>query len=121
MKEVSIYHNNRCSKSRQALQILEEKEITLNVINYMQEPITEEALQEILTKLKIKPAELLRKGEGDYKNHVKDKDLSDQELIQLMIEFPKLMERPIVIVDAYAVVARPPELVNKLLNSENSD
>tara|TARA_B110000459_G_scaffold198895_1_gene244603 strand:- start:3617 stop:3979 length:363 start_codon:yes stop_codon:yes gene_type:complete len=117
MKEVLIYHNNRCSKSRQALQVLQEKEITLSVINYMQDVITVKELTEVLTKLNIKPDALLRKSEGDYKEHVKGRGLSDQELVKLMVEYPKLIERPIVIAGEQAVIARPVELIETLFKT----
>jgi len=112
--KTQILHNPRCSKSRLALQALEEKDITIEVIEYLKEPVTVAQLTEIIDLLGIKPVELLRKNEAIYKEQFKGKELSDTEWIQAMIDFPKLMERPIVIKDGKAVVARPTEKIEEL-------
>jgi len=112
--KTQILHNPRCSKSRLALQALEGKDVELEVIEYLKQPITVEELTEIVVLLGIKPVELLRKNEAIYKEQFKGKELTDQEWIQAMIDFPKLMERPIVIKDGKAVVARPTEKIEEL-------
>lgn len=115
MMAIQIYHNPRCSKSRQTLALLEENGIQPEVVEYLKTPPTAEALQVILNKLGMRPMELMRKGEADFKAHVKGKDLDDDALIALMVEFPKLIERPIVINGDKAVLGRPPESVSEIL------
>lgn len=84
----------------------------VEVIDYMNTSVTKNELVQVLKELEMTPSELLRKGEGDYKEHVKGKDLSDDQIIDLMLSYPKLIERPIVIKDGKAIIARPPELVH---------
>jgi arsenate reductase len=117
MKKVSIYHNNRCSKSRQALALLQEKNVNLDIVEYLKQPLQEGTLKRILIQLEIKPIELMRKGEQDFKTHVKGKDLKDDDLIALMVQYPKLIERPILVSGDKALVARPPELVSDFISS----
>ena len=117
MKKVSIYHNNRCSKSRQALALLQEKNVNLDIVEYLKQPLQEGTLKRILIQLEIKPIELMRKGEQDFKTHVKGKDLKDDDLIALMVRYPKLIERPILVSSDKAIVARPPELVSDFISS----
>lgn len=107
MKKVKILHNPRCRKSREALIWIKEEHIDFDVIDYLNEGIDVAFMKRLLKKLGRHPADILRKNEEEYKLHIKGKDLSDDELIQLMIEFPKLIERPIVIMDDFAVIARP--------------
>ena len=84
----------------------------VEVIDYMNTSVTKNELVQVLKELEMTPSELLRKGESDYKEHVKGKDLSDDQIIDLMLTYPKLIERPIVIKDEKAIIARPPELVH---------
>lgn len=113
---VEIYHNPRCSKSRATLALLEENNITPEVRLYLENPPTAEQLAEVITQLGITPRELLRKGEDEYKeNNLKDSDLSDQQIIDLMVQFPRLIERPIVISNGKARIGRPPESVLEIL------
>lgn len=113
---VSIYHNPRCSKSRQTLALLEERGIDPEIILYLETPPSAETLSGILQKLGITPRQLLRKGEGAYKeNNLSDTSLSDQQLIDTMVTHPKLIERPIVINGAKAALGRPPEQVLDIL------
>ncbi|MEQ9423108.1 MAG: arsenate reductase (glutaredoxin) [Cyclobacteriaceae bacterium] len=112
----TIYHNPRCSKSRQALNLLEEKGAEINVIEYLKDPPTFDQLKKIIGMLQIKPIDLIRKGEPIYKEKYKGKNLSDDEWISAMIETPKLIERPIVIKDGKATVGRPPENINLLFD-----
>ena len=110
----SIYHNPRCSKSRQALSLLEEKGISPEVIRYLEKTPTKEELKEILLKLGMSADQLLRKNEADYKAHIKG--VSDEdELIELMLAYPKVIERPIIIKGDRAVIGRPPEALLDLL------
>jgi len=116
MSDVSIYHNPRCSKSRQTLALLEEKGIKANIVEYLKTPPSIETLEDILKQLDISPRALLRKGEAIYKElNLKDDSLSDQQLIQAMSENPKLIERPIVITNGKAKLGRPPESVLEIL------
>lgn len=116
MNDISIYHNPRCSKSRQALQLLEERGIHPEVILYLETPPTRRQLQELLKKLGIGPRELLRRGEAEYaERNLGAADLADAALIDAMVECPKLIERPIVVRGARAVIGRPPENVLELL------
>jgi arsenate reductase len=113
---VTIYHNPRCSKSRQTLGLLQEQGIELNIVEYLKTPPTQKALDDILKKLGKEPSELMRTGEKEYKElNLKSADLSRKELIKLMIEHPKLIERPIVLKADKAALGRPPEDVLKIL------
>lgn len=116
MSDFSIYHNPRCSKSRQTLALLEEQGIEPEVILYLENPPTVKALKAVISKLGINPRELLRKGEADYKEqNLADSSLSDAVLIKSMCEYPKLIERPIVIKGQKAMLGRPPENVLQLI------
>ncbi len=108
---IQIYHNPRCSKSRAALNLLEEKGVEHEVIEYLKNPPTVEELKTILDKLGMEPQDLIRTGEAEYKEHIKGKDLSRDELIALMVQYPKVIERPIVANDLKAAIARPLELI----------
>lgn len=113
---VQIYHNPRCSKSRQTLALIEEKGISPEIILYLEDVPSADTLQGLLKKLNISARELLRKGEQDYKdNNLKDPELTDEQLLNKMVEFPKLIERPIVVVGDQAVLGRPPENVLNLI------
>lgn len=113
---IKIYHNNRCSKSRCALTALEESGQEFEVINYLQSTPTADELREIIEKLGIKPHDLIRKGESVYILEFKGKDLSDEEWIAAMVENPILIERPILVSGDKAVIARPTERINEILN-----
>ena len=116
MSDISIYHNSRCSKSRQTLALLEEQGVQPQIIEYIKTPPTAEALTEILAQLDFSARDLLRKGEAIYKElNLADKSLTDQQLIEAMCEHPKLIERPIVIHNGKAKIGRPPEAVLELL------
>lgn len=110
-----MLHNPRCRKSRETLAILTEKGIEPELILYLKDAITQKELKAILSKLKIKPAELLRKGEKIFKEKYKGKELTDSQWIKAMVENPVLIERPIVIKGNRAILGRPPENVLKLL------
>lgn len=109
---VSIYHNPRCSKSRQTLALLEERGIQPEIVLYLETPPSEDTLKAILKKLGMTARQLLRKGEDAYSdNHLSDASLSEQQLITAMAAHPKLIERPIVINGNKAALGRPPEQV----------
>jgi arsenate reductase len=113
---IQILHNPRCSKSRQTLALIEEKGIQPEIVLYLENTPSNNELKNILSKLGISARELLRKGEQDYKdNNLSDLTLSEEDLITKMIQFPKLIERPIVIKNNQAVLGRPPENVLDLL------
>ena len=115
MKNIKVFHNNRCSKSRQALALVKEISSDIQIVDYMNTTLSRGELEELLGQLEMKPGELLRKGESAYKEHIKGKDLSDEELINLMLLYPKLIERPVIVQNGKAIVARPPELVQGFL------
>lgn len=116
MSDFSIYHNPRCSKSRQTLALLEEQGIEPEVILYLEKPPSAKTLKAVIGKLGISPRELLRKGEADYKQqNLADSSLSDTALVKTMCEYPKLIERPIVIKGQKAILGRPPENVLQLI------
>ncbi|SNT10534.1 arsenate reductase [Ekhidna lutea] len=112
---ITIYHNPRCSKSRQTLGLIEEKGHDFVVKEYLKNTPTKEELTKVIGLLGIKPDQLIRKGESDFKDNFKGKELSDEEWIDAMIAYPKLIERPIVIKGDKAVLGRPPENVLTLL------
>ncbi len=112
---MKIYHNPRCSKSRCAVDWLKENDIDFEVVEYLKNPLSKDELQQILIQLNIPASALVRKSEDEYIRFIKDEVLSEDEILDLMVKFPKLIERPIVIGDTFAVIARPLEnLVEKL-------
>ncbi|WP_196888343.1 arsenate reductase (glutaredoxin) [Aureivirga sp. CE67] len=112
---IKIYHNPRCSKSRQGLAILENSGKEFETIKYLDTPPSEQELKDILALLDISPINLVRKGEAIWKENYKGKDLSDAEIIKAMVENPKLIERPIVINEKKAVIGRPPENIESII------
>lgn len=110
-----IFHNPRCRKSRETLQLLEEKDEKIEIIEYLNTPPTFAELKEIVNMLGLSPEQLLRKGEAIYKEEYKGKELSDDEWLEVMVAHPKLIERPIVIKDGKATIGRPPESVLSIL------
>jgi arsenate reductase len=113
---VEIYHNPRCSKSRQTLQLLQEKGIAPDVVEYLKTPPDKATLEQILDMLGLEPRELMRKKEKEYKAlQLDDPSLTRDQLIEAMIANPKLIERPIVIQNGKAAIGRPPEKVLDIL------
>ena len=112
---IKIYHNSRCSKSREGVCFLEENKADFKIINYLEDKLSFSDLEEILSILKIKPIDLVRTKEVIWKENFKDKKLSDGEIIQAMVDYPKLIERPIVINDRKGVVARPSSLIVSII------
>ena len=115
MSEITLYHNPRCSKSRMALKYLDEKNKSYEVVDYQDGSLTAEELSDVLSKLSMSPKELIRKGEAIYKELFKNAQLTDKEWVDAMINYPKLIERPIVILGQKAVVARPTEKISEIL------
>jgi arsenate reductase len=116
--DISIYHNPRCSKSRQTLQLLEERGIHPTIVLYLEHPPAGAQLRTLLKKLGIGARELLRRGESEYaERNLGDTGLSDAALIDAMVACPKLIERPIVVRGERAVIGRPPENVLGLLDA----
>ena len=112
----TIYHNPKCSKSRQTLELLKENGITPTIIEYLKTPPTAEELKKILAQLEMSPRDLMRKKEGIYSElKLDDSSLSNDDLIGFMIQHPILIERPIVLTNGKAVLGRPPELVLDIL------
>ncbi len=112
---IIIYHNPRCSKSREALKILEDKGAQFETVKYMDHPLTTEELNEILNKLNIKPIDLVRTTEAYWKENYKGKDLSDKQIVEAIIQHPQLIQRPIIVNGDKAVIARPAQEMDKIL------
>lgn len=116
MSTIQIYHNPRCSKSRQTLQILQATDHDIEIIEYLKTPPDVDELAGIVQKLDITPRALLRKTEKQYKElALDDQSLSDTRLLEIMVAHPKLIERPIVIHGDKARIGRPPEAVEAIL------
>ena len=116
MREFTIYHNPRCSKSRQALQLLRDIGIEPTIVEYLKRPLVKEELMNISQLLGLRPKDFVRKGESDFKDNDLSKSLEDDDkTIEAMLSFPKIIERPIVVSGGKAVIGRPPENVQKLI------
>jgi arsenate reductase len=112
---IKIYHNPRCRKSREGLALLDSKNVEFEVVKYLENPIGFDELKGIIDLLGISPIELIRKTEKIWKENFKGKDLSDSEIIKAMVDYPKLIERPIVVSKNKAVIGRPSENINLLV------
>ena len=110
-----IYHNPRCSKSRQSLALLRENGVEPEVIEYLKTPLDEVALREVIAKLGFKTHDVVRIKEEPYQQLALSPDSSDEDLIAAIVKYPILMERPIVVKGNSAVIGRPPEKVKELL------
>ena len=116
MTDLTLYHNPRCSKSRGALELLEARGLTPNVVRYLETPLSAAQIKALLGKLGISARQLLRSGEDEYKMlQLADESLSGAQLIDAIAQHPKLMERPILEVGDKAVIGRPPENILELL------
>lgn len=114
--KVKIYHNPRCSKSRQTLEILNRKNLDIDIVEYLKSPLDINEISNLLKKLGYTARDLLRKGEDVYKNeNLSDKSLTEDFLIDMMSKNPILIERPIVVSNGKAVIGRPPEKVLEIL------
>lgn len=112
---LKIYHNPRCSKSRLGLEYLKSKSVDFEVVEYLKEGLDEEGLKEILLKTNLAPIDLVRTNEDVYKKELKGKNFTDEEWIDIIIENPKLLHRPIVLGDKKAVIARPAEKADEVV------
>jgi arsenate reductase (glutaredoxin) len=116
MTDLTLYHNPRCSKSRAALELLEQRGLAPTVVRYLETPLDAKQLQRLLAKLGISARQLLRSGEDEYKAlNLADTELSESQLIAAIAEHPKLMERPILETADKAIIGRPPENVLEIL------
>ncbi|MDX1369178.1 arsenate reductase (glutaredoxin) [Pseudomonas sp.] len=116
MTDLTLYHNPRCSKSRGALQLLEERGLTPTIVRYLETPPSAAQLNDLLGKLGIGARQLLRSGEDEYRTlNLADPGLSEAQLVEAMVAHPKLIERPILIAGSKAVIGRPPEKVLEIL------
>jgi len=116
MTDITFYHNPRCSKSRQALDLLRERGADPKIVLYLESPPSAAELTALLKKLAIAPRELIRSGEAAYKDAgLNDNSLADEALLAAMVAAPKLIERPIAVCGDRAVIGRPPERVLELL------
>ncbi len=107
---ITIYHNPRCSKSRESLKIIEDSKKEHQVVKYLDDVLDAKKLNHIINLLKIKPIELIRKKETLWKENFKNTHFSNNELIDIMVKHPKLIERPIIINGNKAIIGRPPKL-----------
>jgi len=112
---IKILHNNRCSKSRCGLELLEQTGKPFEIVKYLEDTLSAKELKEIIKLLGIKPIDLVRTNEAIWKTDFKDKALSDNQIIDAMVENPKLIERPIVINGNKAVIGRPAEKILEII------
>ena len=112
---MKIYHNPRCRKSREGIKYLDSKKINFEVIDYIKNNLSSEQIRNILKKLQLKPIELVRKNEVIWKEKYKGKDFTDDQLMKILSNEPKLIERPIIVSEKLAVIGRPAENIDKLL------
>ena len=112
---MKIYHNPRCRKSREGISNLESKKINFEVIDFIKNNLSSEQIRNILKKLQLKPIELVRKNEAIWIEKYKAKDFTDEQLIKILSNEPKLIERPIIDYEKLAVIGRPAENIDKLL------
>ncbi len=112
---IKIYHNPRCKKSRAGLAHLKEKGVEFEIVEYLKNPIGEDELKDILVKLNAKPQEMIRTQEEVYRKQFKGKNFTDDEWVKIMVENPKLIQRPIIVKKYKAVWADPPENLDKLI------
>jgi len=115
MSKLTIWHNPRCSKSREALQLLEESGQEFEVVKYLDENPSRETLEALLKKISLRPREIMRTKEAIYKEMDLKNEEDDAKLIEAMVANPKLIERPIIIKEESAIVARPPSLVTEFI------
>ena len=108
---MKIYHNPRCSKSRETLQLIKDAGVEVEIVEYLNTIPTVEELKMLLMKLNLKPIDIIRKGEAVYKAKFKNSNFNDDEWIKIMLEYPKLIERPIVVKGNKAILGRPPQNV----------
>ena len=106
---MKLYHNPRCSKSREGLAILKDRNLDFEIVEYLKVPLNIKELSDIIKKLNIAPIDLVRKNESIWKEKYKGQNLDNEQVLNAMVEHPKLIERPILVNENLAVVGRPPE------------
>ena len=120
MKKYKIYHNPRCSKSRQTLSLLRENGVEPEVVEYLKTPLQKKELQMISNAVGLRPASFVRKNENDYKeNGIVEYLDDDEKIFQYIVKYPKIMERPIVVSNGIGVIGRPPSNVLVLINQSD--
>lgn len=112
---ITILHNNRCGKSRTALQFLEGKGLQFEVRNYLENPLSELEIEDLLEKLDVSIHDIIRKNEDLWKENFSEKYYSDSGLVSILANYPKLLQRPIVIKDSKAIIARDIEKLEKFI------
>ncbi|MCH7722408.1 MAG: arsenate reductase (glutaredoxin) [Bacteroidetes bacterium] len=116
MVKIIVYHKPTCSTSRKAVKALTEKELDFEIVKYYETPFTKALLNDLLKKMKMKPSELMRKKDKIYKElDIKNKNYTEAQILNLMLKYPDLIERPIVRKGAKVILARPPERINDLI------
>ena len=118
MKKISLYHNPKCSKSRRAVEILDSLDIKYDVIEYIKKPLSKNDLINLLSKLGMGPIDIIRTNEEEFKASKLTNEAGRGELINLILKYPKILQRPIISTDEEAVIGRPLENIHKLLNEE---
>lgn len=111
----TILHNSRCGKSRESLKVLEDSGKKFEVREYLKEPLSKEEIKNILSKLKVNPIDIVRTNEEDWKTNYKGKELSDEDILDALVKFPKLIQRPIITDEKSGVIGRPKELLEDFI------
>ena len=112
--KITLYHNPQCSKSRQTLALLQENGVDVSIIEYLKTPLTIVELEIVAQKLGLEPRQFMRHGESEYENFI-DENLTRQALLEAIVKYPRLLERPIAVTETKAAIGRPPENVLALL------
>ena len=112
---ITIYHNPKCRKSREGLQYLQDKGMEYTVVEYLRNPLTREQLKDLLMKLNMRPEQIVRTQEDEFKEKLKGKHFTDEEWITILLENPKLIQRPIVVKNHKAVLGQPVEEIDRLM------
>lgn len=111
----TILHNSRCGKSRESLRVLEDSGKEFQIREYLKEPLSKEEIKNILSKLKVNPIDIVRTNEEDWKVNYKGKELSDEDILDALVKFPKLIQRPIITDEKSGVIGRPKELLEDFI------
>lgn len=111
----TILHNSRCGKSRESLKVLEDSGKEFQIREYLKEPLSKEEIKNILSKLKVNPIDIVRTNEEDWKTNYKGKELSDEDILDSLVKFPKLIQRPIITDEKSGVIGRPKELLEDFI------
>jgi arsenate reductase (glutaredoxin) len=112
---ITIYHNPKCRKSRAGLQYIQDKGLQCTIVEYLKTPLTREQLKDLLMKLNMRPLEIVRTQEDEFKEKLKGKTFTEEEWITILLENPKLIQRPIVVNNHKAVLAHPVDEIDRLL------